>query len=113
MSIKVVNVSSNVPNLDADVQGFTCQIIGDDSTESFVLNLSKTPFDFKFTAPPSSVDLVLEGIDGLPDVTGIVSSNDTGDVILTCTVSGILPSIPGHVQDSTVINLSGTFIYNE
>jgi hypothetical protein len=113
MAVRLVNVSSNVPNIDADVQGFSCQIIGDDTADPFNLNLSKAPFDFKFTVPPSSVDLVLDGIDGMPDIAGTVGTNDAGDVILSCTLSGPIPSITGHIENNALAILSGTFVYNE
>lgn len=113
MAIKIANVSGNIPNINADPEGFTCAIMGDDESLTCELNLSKTPFDFKFTTPPSSIDLVLDGVDGLPTITGVVGTNDEGDVVITCTLSAPLVLITGHLQDAALTYMTGTFIYNE
>lgn len=113
MAIEVANVSLDVSSAGSDAEGFSCRIIGDDTSTSFVINVSKTPFDCKLNVVPSSVDLVLDGIEGLPSVTGVISTNGAGDVIITCTLSAALASISGHLETAPATYMVGTFIYNE
>jgi hypothetical protein len=113
MAIKIAEVSGNMPSIGSDVESFSCQIIGDDVSVEFVINVSKTPFDFKFNVVPSSVDLVLDGVEGLPAVTGVIGTNETGDTIITCTLDAPLANVSGHLEDNPATYMSGTFIYNE
>lgn len=113
MAIQISSVTGNRASLGDDVQSFSCRVVGDGESTSLTINVSKTPFDFKFNVVPSLVDLVLDGVEGLPDVTGVISTDETGDIIITCTLSAPLESTPGHLEDVAATYMSGTFIYNE
>ena len=111
MAIEIVNANANIPS-GSDIQSFACQLIGDGTTTTFDLNLSKAPFDFKFSKNPDSIDLIIEGVDGLPDISGALSQNTNGDLIVSCTLTSPLDLQTGHVEDMFQVVWTGTFIYN-
>jgi len=110
--LRIFNISVNPSTPNGDVQSFVCQLAGDGVTKDFMLNLSKSPFDLKFTAVPVEADMQLSGADGLPSVSGTIAQNVDGDMIVQGTLSQALANSPIAVQESSPVFLTVTLAYS-
>lgn len=113
MGIRIFNASESISGApNGDVTSFGCQLAGDGSSVSFHLNLSKAPFDFKFTNMPSEVDatVVSSDVDGL-SISSATVSQVSGDIVVAITLSDPLSSDATAI-DAPVTSINVTLVYN-
>lgn len=112
--MRIFNVNIQAPMITQTPTGFSFQMSNDGtSNDPIVLNLSKSPFDIKLTQVPSEIDLTVTNLATDPTATGVISSNENNDLILTVTLSDALPNTSGplNLEDTTYAYLNGTFMY--